>query len=63
MRKRQVMIGLMLLMFGVVPLSNTLGNPRLAALRPVDIIRLVASGACFGVGAVALFGRLRVRDQ
>ena len=63
MRKRQLIVGVMLLVFGTVPLLNTLSNPRLAALRAVDMVRLMASGACFGVAVVALLGRLRMPDQ
>jgi hypothetical protein len=42
------------LMFGVISLSNSLGNPRIAALHGSDVVQLIGSGMCFGA-AIAVF--------
>jgi hypothetical protein len=54
--KRRVVLFLFLLMFGLAPLLNSLSNPRLAGLHGSDVVQLVASGLCFGVGFGVLFG-------
>jgi hypothetical protein len=51
-----VVLFLFLLMFGLAPLLNSLSNPRLAGLHGSDVVQLVASGLCFGVGFGVLFG-------
>lgn len=56
MGKRRVMLFLFLLAFGMLPLLNSLSNPRLAGLHGSDVVRLVASGLCFGVGFGVLVG-------
>jgi hypothetical protein len=56
MGKRRVFLFLFLLVFGLFPLFNSLSNPRLAGLHGSDVVRLVASGLCFGVGFGVLFG-------
>ncbi len=55
-RKRRVILFLLMLMFGLVPLLNSLGNPRLEGLHGSDFVQLIASGLCFGFGFGVLFG-------
>jgi hypothetical protein len=43
-------------MFGLFGLLHMIGNPRLAMLHGADVVQLVASGVCFGVGFGLLFG-------
>jgi hypothetical protein len=54
--KRRVITLAFLLLFGVIPLLNSLNNPRLSGMHAVDRIQLVASGLCFGVGFGLLLG-------
>lgn len=43
-------------MFGLLALLNSLSNPRIEGLHGSDIVQLMASGLCFGVGFGVLFG-------
>lgn len=52
-----------MLLFGLMALFSSLGKPGVEALRAVDSIGLIASGACLGVAIVGLLGRLRIRDE
>jgi len=63
MRKHGRIVGLILLLFGLMPLFSSLGKPRIEALHGADISGLVASGMCFGVALVGLLGRLRIRNE
>jgi hypothetical protein len=54
--KQRVIVFLFLLMFGLFALLNSLSNPRLAGLHGSDVVRLLASGLCFGVGFGVLVG-------
>ena len=63
MGKRSRIAGAILLMFGLMSLLSSLSKPSVAGLRRVDVLRLVASGACFGVALVGLLGGLKIRDQ
>jgi hypothetical protein len=36
------------LLFGLMSLSNVIGNPRVATLHGSDILQLIATGMCFG---------------
>ncbi len=56
MRKQRVFLVLFLLLFGLFTLLNSLSNPRIEGLHGSDIVRLMASGLCFGVGFGVLFG-------
>jgi hypothetical protein len=56
MGKRRVFLFLFLLMFGLLPLLNSLSNPRLQAAHGSDFVQLIASGLCFGFGFGVLFG-------
>ena len=49
------------LLFGLLSLSNVISNPRIATLRGVDVLQLIATGMCFGA-ALAL-GIVFVRGQ
>jgi hypothetical protein len=48
-----VFIGLM----GMAPLLNVTSSPGFAAFRSVDVVRLLASGMCFGaaLASIAIF--------
>lgn len=54
MRKPRMLIGLLLLLFGVSSLCIQLDQPRLQALLPSDLITLVGAGLCLGVGLVMM---------
>jgi hypothetical protein len=56
MRKRRVILFAFLLMLGLFPLLNSLSNPRLEALHKSDLVQLIASGLCFGLGFGLLLG-------
>ena len=65
-RKRRMKMagsGLFILLLGVLPLLNSLDNPRVATLRVPDVIRLIAVGWCFGIGATLLATGLTSRRE
>lgn len=62
MRKRQLIVSVILFLFSVMPLLQSLNNPRLAALHAADVVALMASGACLGIASVALLGRLMLHQ-
>ncbi len=47
------------LLFGLMGVSRIFANPRLAAIRTVDIVQLIAIGMCFGVALATLVTFLR----
>ena len=47
------------LLFGLMGVSRIFGNPRLAAIRTVDLVQLIAIGMCFGVALTTLVTFLR----
>jgi len=47
------------LLFGLMGVSRIFGNPRLAAVRTVDLVQLIAIGMWFGVGLTTLVTFLR----
>jgi hypothetical protein len=47
------------LLFGLMGVARMVGNPRLAAIRAVDIVQLMAVGMCFGVALTTLVPFLR----
>jgi hypothetical protein len=61
MKKRQSgrIAGAGLILFGVLPLLNSLSNPRFAAAHGSDLLKLIAVGLCFGIGAFLLAGLFR----
>ena len=48
MSKRRWFVPLFPAILGLLPLLNSLSNPRVQALRVPDILRLIAVGLCFG---------------
>lgn len=56
MHKRRVITALFLFLFGLAPLWNSLGNPRLSGLRVPDFLQIMAVGLCFGAGLGLLLG-------
>jgi hypothetical protein len=46
------------LLFGCLALNQTLSRPRLRDIRTVDIVTLVAAGACFGAALTAFFAMM-----
>ena len=63
MKKSSRLAGLLLALMGAMALMNNLGKPRVEALHGSDVVGLVASGFCFGIGFIGLIGKLKVRDQ
>lgn len=62
MKKSSRSTGFVLLLLGAMVLLNNLGKPRIGALHGSDVLGLVASGICFGVGFVGLIGRLSFKE-
>ena len=61
-RQRRIgIVGLFMLMLGVAPLLNALGNPRVQTLHAPDVMGLFASGLCFGFGLGLLLSKLMFR--
>ena len=58
MRSRSVIVALFVLMFGLFAFLNVLSNSRISALHGSDIVKMIAAGLCFGVGAVLLLQRI-----
>jgi len=46
---------------GMIGLMLVFRNPRFEAFHTVDVLQLIASGMCFGVGLTMLLARLRAR--
>jgi hypothetical protein len=62
-RKSARITGVLLILFGFMPLLNSLDNPRLATAHGADRLQLIAVGVCFGVGALLLAGLLRFPEE
>jgi hypothetical protein len=60
MKKTSRFTGLVLALLGAMVLLNNLGKPRVEALHGSDVVGLVASGICLGIGFVGLMGRLKL---
>lgn len=58
-RTRFFRIFIILILFGVLNLVAILTNPTFQSMRVVHIIRLIATGMCFGAALVALAIYLR----
>ncbi len=58
-RKPSRINGVFVILLGVLPLLNSLSNPRLAAAHGADRLQLIAVGVCFGIGAFLLAGWVR----
>lgn len=53
--KRRIIVGLIVLPFvGFAALMNVLSDPRSQNIRPLDMVRLIAVGACWGVAFAGL---------
>ena len=64
MRRRRIIVqGLFIVLLGVMPLLNALDNPRVQTLHGTDVLKLIASGWCFGLGVGLLLGKLVFRDE
>ena len=61
MKKSSRFIGLMLMLLGAtlggMLLLNILGKPRVEGMRSSDVVKLVGSVVCFGIGFVRLMGK------
>ncbi len=62
-RKARIFVGLFVLLSGLPPFINSMGNPRIATLHGTDVIGLLASGSCFGFGLALLIGRVFFRGE
>ena len=60
-RSIRIIVGLFMLMLGVPPLLNALGNPRVQTLHTPDVMGLIAAGLCFGFGLGLLSSKLIFR--
>ena len=57
-RRVGIVVSLFILLLGVFPLLNALNNPRVQTLHGPDVLQLIASGWCFGLGLGLLLGKL-----
>jgi hypothetical protein len=62
-RKARIGYGVFMLLCSVPPLINSLRNPRVATLHVPDILRIFASGLCFGIGLTLLNVRRIFPDE
>jgi formate hydrogenlyase subunit 3/multisubunit Na+/H+ antiporter MnhD subunit len=53
--------GIFIILLGLLPLSNALDDVRVQAVRPINLIRLVAAGWCFGMGVGLMIGSVMKR--
>jgi hypothetical protein len=60
-RRIRIVVGLFMLMLGVPPLLNALGNPRVQALHGADVLGIFASGLVIGFGSGLLLSKLMFR--
>jgi hypothetical protein len=58
---KRIVVGLLMLMLGVPPLLNALGNPRVQALHGADVLGIFASGLVIGFGLGLLLSKLIFR--
>lgn len=63
MRDRRIIAAVFLLMFGAFALLRMIGNPRVQALHGSDVLGLIASGLCFGVGLALLLRKVTLRGE
>jgi hypothetical protein len=56
-RRLRIIAGLFMMMLGVPPFLNALGNPRVQALHGADVLGLVVSGLVFGFGLGLLLSK------
>jgi hypothetical protein len=60
-RRIRIIVSLFVLVLGVPPLLNALGNPRIQALHGTDVLGLIASGLVIGFGLGLLLSKLIFR--
>ena len=53
--------GAVALAMGFLEFTNISRNPRFEAIHTVDVVGLLASGACFGVALAAAVAAVRAR--
>ena len=54
MRRRMIVLFFAMIVAGLIPLLQSLNNPRLAGMRAFDRVQLITSGLCFGTALGAL---------
>ena len=62
-RRIRIVVGLFMLLLGVPPLLNALGNPRVQALHGADVLGLIASGLVIGFGLGLLLSKIMFRGR
>jgi hypothetical protein len=50
----KIFVPLFIAAMGFAPFSRMAGSPGFAAIRTIDVVRLMASGMCFGAAITAL---------
>jgi hypothetical protein len=55
-RKKELFIGVVVFLIGMIPLYNSINDPRMAAARVPEFLRLIGSGMLFGVGLALFLG-------
>ena len=58
-RTASLRIFFVLCAFGALSLLSMLTRPSLTNIRPVDVVRLIGTGMCFGGAIVALVAYVR----
>jgi hypothetical protein len=61
--RRNFLVPLFVAFMGLIAFYNVATSPRFAAIRAIDVIRLLAAGMCFGAAIAALIGLLFFRDH
>ena len=56
MRKKDLFIGIVVFLIGMIPLYNSINDPQMAAVRVPEFLRLIGSGMLFGVGLAMFMG-------
>ena len=51
---QRVFIPLFIACMGLAAFTNMASSPRFATFRTIDVVRLIASGMCFGAALAAL---------
>ena len=62
-QRKRLFVPLFLGMMGFGAFFNAMNSPSFAAIRAIDVVRLIAAGACWGVAFVGLVGAFRVLRQ
>ena len=59
----KIWVPIFIAFMGFIAFYNVATSPRFAAIRAIDVIRLLAAGMCFGAAIAALVGLLFFRDH